>query len=177
MLEGSRIRLWSLEKFDISQNYHWGNDPELVRLAGMDPAPKSLVDIERWFETVHTSTNQKMFTIKSHEGDYLGNISLTGIDYRTGCTEIGLFLGDRTQWQRGVGTEAVTMVTRFAFGQLRLHRVEARVLAFNERAQRLFERCGFVREGVLRQSHYADDTYHDVVVYARLATDPPHASP
>ena len=177
MLPGRRLRLWSLEKFDISQNYHWANDPELIRLAGIEPAPKSLVDMERWFENVHTDPNQKMLTIKTLEGDYIGNISLTDISWRCGTAEIGLFLGDRATWGHGLGSEAVELAVRFAFDELRLHRIEARVLAFNARALRLFERCGFTREGVLRGSFFTGGEHTDVVVLSRLATDAPVAAP
>lgn len=172
MIQGKRIRLWALERFDISQNYHWANDPELIHLTGMNPQPKGLTDIERWFESVLVSANQRMFTIKMLDGEYIGNVEISDIDWRVGRGEIGLLIGDKRYWDKGVGREAITLMARFGFEELRLHRIEARVLTHNTRAQRVFERCGFQREGVLRGSHYLEGRYHDVVMFSLLATDP-----
>jgi [ribosomal protein S5]-alanine N-acetyltransferase len=52
---------------------------------------------------------------------------------------------------RGGGREATRLVLAYAFGTLQLHRVEVRVLDFNTRAIRMYERCGFSREGVERE--------------------------
>lgn len=172
MIQGKRIRLWALEKFDISQNYHWANDPELINLTGMNPNPKSLVDIERWFETVCNNTNQRMFTVKTLDGDYIGNIEIADIDWRVGRGEIGLLLGDKRAWGQGLGSEAIAMTCAFGFDEMRLHRIEARVLTHNTRAQHTFERCGFTREGILRGSHFVGGEHKDVVMYSLLATDP-----
>jgi len=169
MIQGERIRLWCLEKFDVSKNYHWGNDPELIQLTGMNPLPKSMTDMERWYENVHTNPNLKLFTIKTFDGEYIGNIELNSIDWRGGGGELGIVIGERDYWHQGYGSEATHMMLGFAFGELRLHRIETRVLSHNQRAQHTFERCGFVKEGLLRQAHFAGNAHQDIVVYSMLS--------
>lgn len=171
MIEGRRIRLWALEKFDVSRNYQWGNDPELICLTGMTPYPKSLTDLERWFESVHMNPNQKLFTIKLEDGEYIGNIDISNIDWRAGHGEVGIILGEKGFQGHGYGREALALLTEFAFSEMRLHRLEARVLGYNTRAQHLFERAGFVREGLLREQFYQGGRYVDVVCYSLLASD------
>jgi RimJ/RimL family protein N-acetyltransferase len=171
MIGGPRVRLWALEKFDVSKNYHWGNDAELMVLTGMSPYPKSLLDIERWYESVHSNPNLKLFTIKTIEGEYLGNIEINDIDWRVGRGELGIIIGEKTFWKQGIGAEAIGLLVDFAFTEMRLHRIEARVLAHNKRAQKVFERCGFSREGTMRDAFYLDGRYHDVVLYAILSSD------
>ena len=95
MIQGRRIRLWGLEKFDVARNYQWGNDPELIHLTGMNPYPKSLVDLDRWFETVCLNPGQKLFTIKLHDGEYIGNVDISDIDWRVGHGEVGIILGEK----------------------------------------------------------------------------------
>jgi RimJ/RimL family protein N-acetyltransferase len=58
---------------------------------------------------------------------------------------------DPAYWSRGLGTEATRLVLQFAFVELKLHRVDLRVLAFNKQAIACYEKCGFVREGVVRE--------------------------
>jgi RimJ/RimL family protein N-acetyltransferase len=160
-----------LERFDISKNYQWGNDWELISLTGMAPYPKSTVDIERWYDSNLNNTTAKLFSVKTHEGEYIGNIELSAIDWRVGKCELGLILGEKNAWNQGYGTEAVNAAVDFAFKEMRLHRVSAKVLAYNPRAQRCFEKCGFVREGVERQGFYLQGEFHDVVMFGRLKTD------
>ena len=172
VIEGQRIRLWALEKFDISRNYQWGNDPELAFLTGMNPFPKSLVDIERWFETVCVNQCLKLFTIKTLSGEYIGNVEISELEWRTGCGEIGIIIGEKEFWHQGYGREAIGLLADFAFREMRLHRLEARVLAHNVRAQRVFERCGFVREGVMRDQFFLQGRHVDVIGFGLLASDP-----
>lgn len=51
---------------------------------------------------------------------------------------------------KGYGTEAVTMLVKYAFEELRLNCIHANILSYNASSIKLFELCGFVKEGVLR---------------------------
>ena len=172
MIEGNRLRLWSLEKFDVARNYHWANDPELVHLTGMSPYPRAMLDIERWYEAICTSLNLKLFAIKTLEGEYIGNIEISDIDWRCGRGEIGVLIGERAWHGQGYGSEAINLMLDFAFGQMRLHRVEARVLAHNTRARHTFERCGFIQEGIDREAFFSNGAYASIVRFSLLDSDP-----
>jgi RimJ/RimL family protein N-acetyltransferase len=71
----------------------------------------------------------------------------------------------------GIGRQAVHLVLEQAFGPLGLHRVDLRVLADNYRAIRCYEACGFVREGVERQSARVGNEWHDDWIMAILEQD------
>jgi ribosomal-protein-alanine N-acetyltransferase len=172
MIYGERIRLWALERHDLLKNYQWANMRVLIRLAGMTPYPKSANDLERWYESSQANGNEKIFSIKTHEGEYLGNIELRDIDWWSGKAELGIVIGEAESMQQGIGREAVNLLCQFAFEQMRLERISARVLEFNIRAQKTFEACGFVREGRERKSHFSDGVHHDVCLFSRLKSDP-----
>lgn len=169
MIEGSRIRLWPLERHDLLKNYQWANDRELIRLAGMNPLPKSVWEIERWYEGVATNPEVKMYSIKTPEGEYLGNIELRDLDLRSGRAEVGILIGERNWWGQGVGTDAIRALCRFAFRDLRMHRLYARVLEINPRARRAFEKCGFQEEGRERQCHFHDGKFWDAYLLGLLS--------
>lgn len=162
MIEGTRVRLWPLERHDLLKNYQWANDRELIRLAGIHPLPKSVWEIERWYEGVAANPEVRMFSIKTPEGDYLGNIELRDLDLRSGRAEVGILIGERSSWGRGFGTDAVAALCRFAFTELRLHRLYAHVLETNPRARRTFEKCGFREEGVEREAHFSEGRFLSV---------------
>lgn len=72
---------------------------------------------------------------------------------------VGIF--QPSDWNKGLGTETTNLVLDYAFGQLGLHRVDVRVLEYNERAIRCYEKCGFVREGIERESAFVDGQWHN----------------
>ena len=72
---------------------------------------------------------------------------------------------------RGLAEQAVRLVTRHLICDLGYHRVQLEVYGFNERAQRLFERAGFVREGAKRKAYWRHDAWHDGVLFGFLEED------
>ncbi|SDW71287.1 Acetyltransferase (GNAT) family protein [Marininema mesophilum] len=56
----------------------------------------------------------------------------------------------------------------YAFGVLNLHRVELDVFSYNERAIHVYEKLGFKKEGILRESLFYDHQYHDSIIMSML---------
>ncbi len=69
---------------------------------------------------------------------------------------------------KGIVTEAVNMVVRFAFDQIGLHRVEAYVSTQNNPSMRVLEKADFQQEGLLRKLLYINGQWVDHYLYARL---------
>lgn len=83
------------------------------------------------------------------EGEVAGSVGFHDInDFKA---ELGYWLAEK-YWGRGIMTEAVKMVTKFAFGKLGLTRIYARVPSFNRGSMRVLEKAGYKFEGVLRKN-------------------------
>lgn len=95
------------------------------------------------------------------DGALAGEARLDNInpDDRRARLAIGLF--SEGHLGRGIGRQAVNLVLDHAFGALALHRVDLRVLARNDRAIRCYQACGFVREGIERDSARVGDAWED----------------
>jgi RimJ/RimL family protein N-acetyltransferase len=72
---------------------------------------------------------------------------------------------------RGLGTEAVRMIVGYGFEQLALHRIALEVYSINPRARHVYEKVGFVAEGVLRDALHWDDQWIDATVMSILAPE------
>ena len=83
---------------------------------------------------------------------------------------------DRTVRGRGLAAEALELVVGWAFRGFDVIRVQLVTHPDNQASQRVAERCGFRREGVLRAWEPVKNAQPDVVMYGRLATDPRPAS-
>lgn len=171
MISTPRLHLWSLDRHDLLKNYHWSNQRQLIRWTGMHPFPKSAGELERWFESLAGRQDIKIFAIKSKEDEYLGNIELREIDWLAGRAEMGIFLADPESRGQGFGREALMGLIEFAFGDLRLHRLYARILEHNLAAQKAFLSCDFQLEGRERQAHYDQGRHWDCLLYGLLAPE------
>lgn len=87
---------------------------------------------------------------------------------------LSCFLGyklDQTCTNRGYMTEAIRLVTEYAFGELRLHRIEANVMPWNTPSLRVLEKNGYEREGISREYLYINGKWEDHVHMVRLNRD------
>ncbi|MEU4675382.1 GNAT family N-acetyltransferase [Micromonospora sp. NPDC023737] len=104
------------------------------------------------------------------DGTLLGSVSL--YDIHDDEAEIGYWVVPSARG-RGVASRAVTLLTRWGFEQLGLHRIELCHATANAASCRVAERAGYRLEGTLRESfRYGDGRRHDEHLHARLATDP-----
>jgi len=104
---------------------------------------------------------------RPRDTEIVGTIGLHDLEQRAGHCEVGLWLAPEFHG-RGYGTEASRLVTDFAFRELRMHRVMARVLATNPASARVWEKLGFTEEGVHRDEAFTDGEYVDIRYFAVL---------
>lgn len=137
------------------------------------PHPYTKGDAERWVAHAASMTEpQGVFAIVIDEL-VAGGIGVHRLDkdpvYRD-TAELGYWLAE-PYWGRGLMTEAVRAVTRYAFDELGLFRIEAGVFGWNVSSVRVLEKVGYSFEGRLRKQVFKDGQRVDVLLYSRLRTD------
>ncbi len=103
-------------------------------------------------------------------GEPVGTIGLYAYSEQNRRAELGYDLL-REHWGKGLTTEAVIAVLRYAFEELKLNRVEAKTDSENVASIRVLEKSGFIREGLLRQRYNYKGGFHDEVFYGILVGD------
>ena len=98
----------------------------------------------------------------------LGKSGLIGFDLRDRRASVAIGIEDRAQLGKGLGTEAIGIVLEYAFNVLKLHRLSVRVVEYNTRAIRAYQKCGFVVEGREREAAFVDGIWHDDVMMGIL---------
>jgi [ribosomal protein S5]-alanine N-acetyltransferase len=101
----------------------------------------------------------------------LGGASLNNVSVAEARAAVGYWLTPGARG-RGLATRAVRLIVRWAFNDLHLARLEVTCGPDNDASQRVAERCGFTREGVLRSHVPFKDARRDTVVFGLLAADP-----
>jgi len=83
----------------------------------------------------------------------------------------GIFIGDKSYWGHGIGTEATLLILDYAFNVLNLNSISLEVIDFNKRAIKSYEKCGFTYVGKKRKAIFMAGIYHDLLIYDILASD------
>lgn len=144
-----------------------GSDPEIHRMFGGSRdrlAAMTRERAERWADVL--SRHPHAWVIERRT--VIGEIRLDRVDLTDRRASLAVGIVDPGALGCGYGTEAVRLVLEHAFGGLGLHRVSARVLAFNARAIRCYEKCGFVIEGREREAALIDGEWHDDLIMGVL---------
>lgn len=98
----------------------------------------------------------------------IGSCQLLNINWIHRNAELQIRIGEGGFQGKGYGSEAVRLLVDFGFKDLHLHRIYLHVFSSNARAIKAYEKCGFEREGVLREAAYIDGGFVDVVAMAIL---------
>lgn len=148
-VEGEKTRLRPIEASDLSTILIWNNDAEVEEFLDGE-SPRTMEACREWFNKSLSNRHAKSYVILTREGLLLGDVELTHISWRSGDAELRIRIGEKGQWDKGLGTDAVRAILRHAFEDLSLNRVYLRVYSHNKRAIRVYTKCGFRKEGLLR---------------------------
>lgn len=149
-----------------------GRDPEVQRFTYV-PSPWVEGFERRWlegYERARDDGTRVGFAIVDRGGRFLGLAALVTVDREGREAEAGYIVSPEARG-RGVAARALRLLAEWALAELGLERVELRITAENAASIRVAERCGFVREGVLRSVHFKQGMRTDVAVYSLLASD------
>ena len=131
------------------------------------PHPYTEVDADWWFSFLAKMPEPTSWAIEV-DGLAVGGVGVTlGDGIYAKSAEFGYWLGE-PYWGRGIMTEAAKAASSYAMRRFGLIRLEAPVFEWNPASMRVLEKCGFVREGVLRASAVKDGQTIDRVLYALI---------
>lgn len=171
MLKGQRLTLRAIERDDLPHYATWVNDPEVTHHL-LIYLPMNLEDETDWYEQQRRDTTSQNFAIVIQDNNQLiGSIGLMKIDNKNQNAELGIFIGDKTQWGQGYGQEAIRLLLNFAFKEMNLHRVYLRVDVSHLSGIRCYQQCGFVEEGRLRDAVYHGGQFEDQLLMGVLRPD------
>jgi RimJ/RimL family protein N-acetyltransferase len=166
MIRGSSVVLRPITAGDLPLLRAWQSDPAIMAGWGMPMPLLPAAALEHDLNGRFAQFDERGYLIiESPEGP-VGRIDFGQLDQRHGSCEIALYIGDKAAQGRGYAADAIRALAGFLFDQRRLRRIELTVMASNQRAIRLYERIGFVTEGVLRDHVFFDDGFHDEVMMA-----------
>ena len=150
----------------------WYGDEEIWHLTSWAAAPMRPAAVERLFESRESSAVDVSFAIhREGEEEPLGVIGLMNVSEANLSADLSVIVGEKEDRERGLGTEAIRVLLRYAFEELGLNRVGLSVFEFNDLAISAYEKLGFRGEGRLRQAIRRDDSFYDAILMSVLASE------
>ena len=170
-LTGERVRLVPLGPQHAEALHRFTTDPETRRLTGTHRS-FARADIDDWCASRADQPDRLDLAIEATAtGEMIGDLAVVDLDPPNASAGYRIALGPDVVG-RGLGTEATQLIVAHLLDVVGLHRIELEVYAFNERARRTYERCGFVVEGRLRDALRWDGEWHDALVMAVIGGEP-----
>ena len=169
MYEGRLVRLRAFDNGDLLHCLSYSNDYEVMRGASGAILYPSTVDDEARAMGGSTSytSGEYQFAIETlSDRRFIGKCGFTKVNWRNRLAEMAILIGEKELHGKGFGADAVRTLCRFGFSEMNLRKIKAAVFDFNAPALRCYEKCGFKREGVLKQEMFRDGAYHDVILMA-----------
>ncbi|MBL8348661.1 MAG: GNAT family N-acetyltransferase [Rubrivivax sp.] len=148
-------------------------DPENMRLTGTH-AMFTIEQVRRHYESVANAQDRFDFAITRSDDPqsrWLGEAVLRNVDRENRSAGFRISLAGQAHYGQGLGSAAIGLLLDFAFGPLALHRVELEVYDFDPRARHVYEKLGFVVEGLRRDALWWEGAWHDAVSMALLESE------
>ncbi len=168
MSEGKHVRLRQIEEADLDKLRDWRNSP-YIRAYTRECRPLNMLNQNRWLSSLLTDKTNIMFVIeKLDTSEMIGCCGLTYINWKEGHGEVSIYIGEQKWQEKGYASDALQLLLKYGFCELRLHRVYAIIFEYNESSIKFFEKNRFKLEGRHREARFWDGKFHDELVYGLL---------
>jgi RimJ/RimL family protein N-acetyltransferase len=169
IMTGKICRLRAPTQEDIDRWLVWFNDPQVTKcLANLSIYGFTREEEVEFYNRVKSSKNDVVFTIETLKGEQIGTIGLHRINWEWRNAELGIVIGEKERWGKGYCTDAMRLITKFAFDRMNLHRVYLNVSSSNPAGIKCYGKVGYKLEGTLRDNRFYDGNYEDDLVMGIL---------
>ena len=172
MESNNRIYLRAFEPEDYKTCVVWHNDDEIWSMLGGRKYFVSSAYEKKWVEdTIFSGKDVKLAVCLKENDLHIGNVYLTDIDYVNRSAISHVLIGNKAYWGNGYASEATNLLLKYAFDELGLHRISAQVLESNTGSLRMHKKCGYIEEGVLRDSVWKNGRFQNQVILSITDSD------
>ncbi len=155
----------------------WTHDAEFMRLMELKPVrPLTPAMVRKEYESIEKKMDEDRdlfyFTIRMRADDRLiGKAAVEWIDWTNGAAWLNLGIGSPEDRRKGYGSQALGLLLRYAFAELNLYRVGALVPSYNQGAEAIFRKFGFMEEVRRREALDRDGRRWDLLIYGQLRSE------
>lgn len=172
-LVGHRVYLRGVTEEDVTgPMFQWTNDRRVTRFLFRGAWPNHPALARKQLAASLGNAEETELAVVELEADrVVGICGIHSLNWIARSGELRILIGEIDCWNQGIGTEVTQLMAAYAFEVLNLNKVWLGATAENVGAVRSYEKCGFRREGVLRQEVFRNGRYYDAVRFSMLVTE------
>jgi len=167
-IQGPGFTLRGLKLEDAGSMQKHADNPNIYSyLLDRFPHPYTMDDAIRWVTSMQDQDPLVNFALTIDDN----LVGVIGLEIRNDVYRKAPLLGywlSEIYWGRGIMTEAVKLVTEYAFNTLDVVRIQAGVLSNNPKSMRVLEKVGYVKEGILKNNIIKNGVILDEHIYAMV---------
>jgi len=169
-ISGSRIYLREVRDSDVNETYYrWMNDSEIIQHLESRFAPTSMESLLEYVKNFQENKDNIFLAVVLNENHtHIGNIKIGPINWFHRLADIGIIIGEKNCWGSGYASEAISLLTDFAFNALNLHKLTAGCYEQNVGSLKAFQKAGFEIEGVRKQHCFSNGNYVDAILLGKI---------
>ncbi len=169
VIKGKNIILRKVMESDIDDRTKIGRHNEFVHMCGGDilPSPE-FPDRSVWVKWYENELKAEYNWIIEYDGSCIGAAGFHNISKNDNCATYRIGIFDPNMHSKGIGTEATKLLLKYGFETMKWHRIDLKVLDYNVRGVRCYEKCGFKKDGILRENALIMGNYYSDIVMSIL---------
>jgi RimJ/RimL family protein N-acetyltransferase len=167
------VQLAPLQPEHVAPFYAWLRDADVIAYSlSVFQHLKTKEQIDQWFAATLAQANTLNLGIYLADGNTLiGYAGLSGISLTNHAGEYFIFIGEKAQWGRGIGTAVTQQILHLGFTHYQLNRIMLTVSEGNTGGLKAYAKAGFVVEGRLREAACRHGVFHDKIVMSVLKAE------
>lgn len=173
VIETERLVLRKVTSEDAKSIFKYLSNKEVMKYVGLEPykSEEDTLDEIAWYQSIlEKKTGIRWGITLRDQGEVIGSCGFLNTISQHYRTEIGFELSNE-YWGQGIAREAIQAVIQYGFKSLGFNRIEALIEPPNIPSQKLVERIGFFREGLLRGYEFTCGKFDDLYMYSLLKKD------
>ncbi len=171
-IEGENVKILPINLEHVNLYQIWKNDPK-VRVYSRNILPRSADELKKRMKPSENEIKSE-FLFEIHyksENKPIGTCEITDINWYNRTAELGIIIGESLLWGRNIGTEVINLLNEYAFNELNMRKLYVYIFSPNVGSWSCAEKCGYIREGVLKENIYIDGKYEDEFIYILFKKD------
>ena len=159
-ISGEIINLRALCIDDANSDYlQWMNDYDVVKYTESRFYPCTIEALKNYIINANNSNNISFAIVDKKNQKHVGNIKIGNINWIHRYCDIGLIIGEKDYWGKGIATEAILLATRYAFEVLNLRKVYAGIYEPNIGSLKAFIKAGYNQISTHKDKYYFEGKY------------------
>jgi len=159
------IKIIDFSADNLSSIVKWRNDNEVNKF--LRSGYRTIQEVSDWYNNFFLKEQNKLLALYADD-ELIGYCSIENIDLKNSNCEIGIVIGEKQYWNKGIGVSSVKKLTNMVFSKYKMHRVYAVIKGGNNASISCFQKAGFKHEGTFRDARFENNVFIDINYYAVL---------